>query len=86
MVKINCQGPVKENISLINFNCSKSDNTSSNNEDDSILPVNTIFHSTIACIGIIANATVVVVFLNHKKLRQKIPNIFIINQVLLITF
>ena len=86
MVKINCPDPVIENISLINFNCSKSDNTSSNNEDDSILPVNTIIHSTIACVGIIAKATVVVVFLNHKKLRQKIPNIFIINQVLLITF
>ena len=83
MVKIYCQGPVRENISLINFSCNKSDNTSSKNEDDSILPINMIIHSTIACIGIIANSTVVVVFLNHKKLRQKIPNIFIINQVLL---
>ena len=32
-------------------------------------------------VGIITNLTVIVVFLNHKKLRRKIPNIFIINQV-----
>ena len=37
--------------------------------------------STTASIGIVANFTVIVVFLNHKKLRRKIPNIFIINQV-----
>ena len=35
----------------------------------------------IASVGIIANATVVIAFLNHRKLRGKIPNIFIINQV-----
>ena len=35
----------------------------------------------IACIGIVSNLTVIIVFLNHKKLRRKIPNIFIINQV-----
>ena len=40
-----------------------------------------IFHSLIASVGVIANLTVVVVFLNHRKLRRKIPNIFIINQV-----
>ena len=37
--------------------------------------------SIIASVGIITNLTVIVVFLNHKKLRRKIPNIFIINQV-----
>ena len=37
--------------------------------------------SGIASVGIVANLTVIVVFLNHKKLRKKIPNIFIINQV-----
>ena len=36
--------------------------------------------SSVASVGIIANLTVIVVFLNHKKLRRKIPNIFIINQ------
>ena len=40
-----------------------------------------IIQSTTACVGIVANLTVIVVFLNHKKLRRKIPNIFIINQV-----
>ena len=35
----------------------------------------------IASVGIIANLTVVTVFLNHKELRRKIPNRFIINQV-----
>ena len=35
----------------------------------------------IASLGIVANFTVVMVFLNHRKLRRKIPNMFIINQV-----
>ena len=41
----------------------------------------TIISTLIASVGIIANLTVVVAFLNIKKLRLKIPNIFIINQV-----
>ena len=41
----------------------------------------TILESTIATIGIINNLIVVFAFLNDKKLRRKIPNIFIINQV-----
>ena len=40
-----------------------------------------LIRSTTASIGIVANLTVIVVFLNHKKLKRKIPNIFIINQV-----
>ena len=40
-----------------------------------------ILHSLIASVGIIANLTVVVAFVNQKKLRRKIPNMFIINQV-----
>ena len=48
-----------------------------NNKAQSIL----IAQSAIASVGIMANLTVIVVFLNHKKLRRKIPNIFIINQV-----
>ena len=36
---------------------------------------------TIASIGILSNATVVVVFLNQAKLRRKVPIIYIINQV-----
>ena len=48
-----------------------------NEREDSIR----IIQSTTASVGIIANLTVIVVFLDHKKLRRKIPNIFIINQV-----
>ena len=44
-----------------------------------------IIQSSIASVGIVANLTVIVVFLNHKKLRRKIPNIFIINQVRIVT-
>ena len=40
-----------------------------------------ISSSTIASVGIIANFTVVIAFLNHKTFRSKIPNMFIINQV-----
>ena len=40
-----------------------------------------IIQSTVASVGIVANLTVIVMFLNHKKLRRKVPNIFIINQV-----
>ena len=38
-------------------------------------------HSLIASVGIVANITVVIALVNHRKLRRKIPNIFIINQV-----
>ena len=41
----------------------------------------TIISTSIASVGIIANLTVVIAFVNNKKLRRKIPNIFIINQV-----
>ena len=37
----------------------------------------------ISSVGIIANLTVIVVFVNHKHFRQKIPIKFIINQVML---
>ena len=40
-----------------------------------------IVQLSIAPVGIIGNLTVIVVFLNHRKLRRKIPNRFIINQV-----
>ena len=40
-----------------------------------------VITSAIASVGIVSNLTVIIVFLNHKKLRRKIPNIFIINQV-----
>ena len=40
-----------------------------------------IIQSTTASVGIVANLNIIVVFLNHMKLRRKIPNMFIINQV-----
>ena len=52
-------------------------NGSSSQMEDVVMIVSTI----IASVGIVANFTVIVVFLNDKKLRKKIPNIFIIHQV-----
>ena len=40
-----------------------------------------VVHCVIASVGIVTNLTVIVVFLNHRKLRRKVPNICIINQV-----
>ena len=40
-----------------------------------------IVRSSIACVGIISNLVVIIVFLKDKLSRRKIPNIFIINQV-----
>ena len=45
------------------------------------LDIMLILSSIIASVGIAANLSVVFAFLNHKKLRRKIPNMFIINQV-----
>ena len=41
-----------------------------------------ILQIVIASLGIAANFTVVFAFLNHKQLRRKVPNMFIINQVM----
>ena len=40
-----------------------------------------IVQISIAPVGIIGNLTVIVVFLHHKKLRRKIPNRLIVNEV-----
>ena len=40
-----------------------------------------IIQLSVAPVGIIGNLTVIIVFLNHRKLRRKIPNRFIIYQV-----
>ena len=48
--------------------------------------VTEILQLVIASLGITTNLIVVVVFLNHKKLRRKIPNICIINQVSVIKY
>ena len=54
-----------------------------NTTEDTSTGTNTmgIVHSVIASVGIVTNLTVVVVILNNRKLRRKVPNICIINQV-----
>ena len=50
-------------------------------EENSNFDVMRILQIIISSVGIMANLTVVVVFVNHKQLRRKVPNMFIINQV-----
>ena len=50
-------------------------------EKDDSKNVMTILSTAIASVGIVANMNVVVVFMCQPKLRRKIPNMFIINQV-----
>ena len=64
-----------ENISLSIVN---------NQEKERSLDVMFILSLSIAAVGIFSNLTVVIAFLPNKKLRIKIPNMFIINQVSLI--
>ena len=45
------------------------------------LDIMEIVQLSIAPVGVIGNLAVIVVFLNHRKLRRKIPNRFIVNQV-----
>ena len=40
-----------------------------------------ILQLLLVSVGIIGNLTVIIVFMNHRKLRRKIPNRFIVNQV-----
>ena len=55
----------------------------STNHNENFKNVNTmkIIQVIIASMGVITNIIVVIVFLNDRKLRRKIPNICIINQV-----
>ena len=48
-------------------------------DDDNI--VTAITQSTLGLIGIFANLCVIIVFTTNRKLRSKIINIYIINQV-----
>ena len=50
------------------------------------LDVMEIVQLSIAPVGIIGNFTVIVVFLSHRKLRRKIPNRFIVNQVRIVKY
>ena len=55
--------------------------TSLDTENNTKIDFVKIISSVIASVGMVSNLTVVVAFLNHKKFRRKIPNMFIINQV-----
>ena len=50
-------------------------------QNDNKFDVMMLLQCIIASVGIVANLTVVIVFLNHQQLRRKIPNRFIISQV-----
>ena len=50
-------------------------------DERNMVDVMTVLSSIIASVGVIANFTVVYVFGSNAKLRTKIPNIYIINQV-----
>ena len=50
-------------------------------EEDYNVNYMTIASAIIASVGVVANLTVVVAFARHKELRQKVPVIFVINQV-----
>ena len=69
------------NISDIEANSTIRNVSSTVLEEDKTQQLVFIFQSIISAVGIVANATVVVVFMKHKKLRRKITNIFLINQV-----
>ena len=57
------------------------ENKSLPTQNDNKFDVMMLLQCIIASVGIVANSTVVIVFLDHKQLRRKIPNRFIINQV-----
>ena len=50
-------------------------------EKKNTVDVMTVLSSVIASVGVVANFTVVFVFASNAKLRPKLPNIYIINQV-----
>ena len=65
----------------LHANGSVNDSTPNMNTNGSYLDVMDIARLCIAPVGIIGNLTVILVFLSHRKLRRKIPNKFIVNQV-----
>ena len=57
------------------------DSSGTDRSSDNDVDVMMVLSSVIASVGVVSNLIVAAVFLNDKKLRRKIPNIFIINQV-----
>ena len=82
MLVVGCNNTLNHKLSESEQECFQKQNNSLNIDDDTtILQVISTTQNVIASVGLIANLSVVVVFLNHKEFRKKIPNIFIINQV-----
>ena len=61
-------------------------NSDARSNNGNSIDVMMLLSTIVASVGIVSNETVVVAFLNHKKLRRKIPTMFIINQVSFLTF
>ena len=78
---MSCQNTTEFLNSTISLNCNEQRNSSEPNPEDATQQVIIIIHSAIASLGIVANMMVIIAFLNHRKFRRKIPNIFIVNQV-----
>ena len=72
---------VDVNMTLPNNLNSTGRTTLSSDTNSEQLNVMQILQLVIVSVGITANLTVIVVFLNNKELRNKIPNRFIVNQV-----
>ena len=79
---VTCNYTLSSNFSPSNLHCVKTENISETFHEDTISQkVISTSQNVIALLGMVTNLVVVIVFLNHKEFRQKIPNIFIINQV-----
>ena len=76
-----CNNTLNHNLSASDPNCFETENTSLNLEDETTQQFFYASQNVIASLGMVTNLVVVVVFINHKEFRQKIPNIFIIFQV-----
>ena len=65
-------------VNELNYTMKKTSSSQSYPEEYDVMQ---ILQLIIVSVGITANLTVIVVFLNNKELRRKIPNRFIVNQV-----
>ena len=73
--------PVNSTVRKSEMNTSVFEETNDFSTQNEQFDVMMLLQCIIASVGIIANLTVITVFLNHTELRKKIPNRFIINQV-----
>ena len=73
--------PVNSTVRKNEINTSVTEENNDLSTQNEEFDVMMLLQCIIASVGIIANLTVITVFVNHKELRRKIPNKFIINQV-----